>query len=234
MAKVNAKKLPNNSRRESSTVAPIRTIPEQGTKKKVVLRSENKAVASGKVRKPSFLSRIVGAFVGSDEMNEVGGYLLYDILIPATKKTFEELVNRGISMILYGEAKSTSRDDRTYVGYSGMFTGRDRDRYGRIPTRERTQRYSARDTSSHLQDRLNDITFVDGNEASDVLLNMEDFIAEFGSVSVGEFLEFAAVAHTSQYTDNNYGWDNLINTRVLSTRDGYYEIDFPRAKYIKR
>lgn len=234
MAKVNVNKAPNNSRRLGSDSAPINNVPEDKPAKAVV-RSPKKAVAAGRVRKPTFLSRIVSAFVGSEEVNEIGGYLLYDILIPATKKTFEELINRGISMVLYGEAGTNQRrEDRTYVSYSQMFTGRDRDRFGRIPSRERPQRYSARDTGSRLQDRLNDISFVDGQEATDVLLNMEEFLDEFGTVSVADFLEFAGLSHMIQYTDNNYGWDNLANTRVVTATDGYYEIDFPRAKFIRR
>lgn len=235
MTKVDTNKLPNNSRRLGANTAPVREVPEQGPKKKVVLRSQRQAVATtARVRKPTFLSRMVSAFIGSDEMSEVGGYLLYDILIPATKKTFEELVNRGISMILYGEARSAPKDDRTYVSYSSMFTGRDRDRFGRIPRRERQNRYSARDTSTDLQARLDDISFVDGDEAADVLLNMDEYLAEFGSVSVANFLEFAGLSHKIKYTDNSYGWDNLNNTHVVTAEDGYYEIDFPRAKYIRR
>lgn len=236
--KINIDSLPSNSHKskKNTRLRPdnVPVNPPKKAKTKTVIRDtkkEPKAIAQGRVRKPSFLSKVASAFIGED-LGDIGGYLMWDILIPAGKKTLEEVINRGISMILYGDGgHSTSRrgrDDRTIVSYSSFFS-RDRDRYGQIPDRDRrrTVGRSSHIRTSKMQDRLDAISFVDGGEASDILMNLEAFIEQYGCVSVADYLELADLSDYIQYTDNGWGWYDLSRAVVRTTRYGNYEIDFP-------
>jgi hypothetical protein len=84
-----------------------------------------------------------------------------------------------------------------------------------------------------MQDRLDAISFVDGGEASDILLNLEAFIDQYGCVSVADFLELADLSEYIQYTDNGWGWYDLSRAVVRTTRHGKYEIVFPAPQQLE-
>lgn len=181
-----------------------------------------------RVRKPSTLSRIVNAFVG-DSPSDIGAYIVEDVVVPATKSLIENMISTALNMFLYGEGGGNRRSQGRFgegrkpiVSYSSYFS-RGRDRYGRTDT---PRHRSANIQTRGVQDRLDGISFEDGGEASDILLNLMEAIDEFGCVSVATYLEFAELQNLIQHTDNGYGWYNLDRAKVVTTRHGY-EIDFP-------
>lgn len=174
-------------------------------------------VVTGKVRrkKKSELSKITEVFVAEDASN-VGSYLLFDVLVPAVKDAVVDIVQNGISMLMYGGAgkgrRSSSRSE--YVSYDKKY--RDQDRFSR------------REPSTRTSGRYNfdDIILDTRQEAENVLSSMDDIIETYGIVSVADFNDLVGIS--GYYTDNKYGWKNLRNAEVIRVRDGYM-LKLPKA-----
>jgi len=195
MAEIDKAKYPGNSHAEKQIV---RTDSDRKVTK----------VATGTVRKKSFLNKVGSMFFGSDTDN-VGSYILYDVLIPAAKNTLSEMVSSGIEMLLFGESRSTNtrRDKgKSYVSYNSIYRDRDRDR----------DRSDYRIRATH---RFDDIVIGSRAEAEDVLSSLVDLIDNYDAATVSDFYDL--VGMTSDFTDNKYGWRNLNRATVNRVRDGY-------------
>lgn len=160
-------------------------------------------------RKKTVGERFADAFLKSDG-ESVGEYILYDVLIPAAKDTFHDIIVGGLEMLFNGDAgtpknRRVTRDaDRTYVSYRSYYEDR-----SRRPSRETSRR----------RPRVDDILLESRQEADAVLGNMVDIINEFEVVSVADLYQMVGI-HT-EFTDNNFGWDNLNAAYVERTRGGY-------------
>ncbi len=176
-------------------------------------------IITGKVitRKKSLGKRFIEAFIGDDAGGSVGGYILYDVLVPAIKNTLSDMVKGGTEMLLFpGENRSGSRTSRdrgkSYVSYNS-YGGRDRDR-----DRDRDR---GRDRSSQNRARHNfdDIVIGSRGEAEEVLSNLVDLTVDYNQATVADLYELVGI--TGNFTDNKYGWTDLRSASVSRVRDGY-------------
>lgn len=195
---------------------PITDVP-QGKKKL-------KRVVHGRLlrKKRSLGKSLMQTFFGEDTKS-VGSYILWDVLIPAAKNTIQEMVGSGVEMLLFGEARGSRRRDRdrgrsSTVSYNSFYH-KDRERNESV----RDHRRYARPSSRYDFD---EIIFENGEEAADVLGNMEDLIRDYEQASVADFYELAGLPD-AQFTDEKWGWTDLARTRVRRVRNGYI-IDLPR------
>ena len=177
-------------------------------KEKEVTRKVTKAVV---VEKPKpLLIRMFG-----DNVSQVGTYILWDVLIPAAKSTFSEIISNGIEMILYGEPGIKRKDrlhrnrDRSYVSYNSMFDRSER------KSRQR-ERPSDRGRSRH---QFDDIIIESKPEAEEVLTVLVEAIEMYESCAVADLYE--AVGLPTDFTDHKWGWDNLSSAYVKRDRYGY-------------
>ena len=172
-------------------------------------------VATGKVKtkKKSGANKVADVFI-SEDISNVKDYIIYDVLLPAAKKTISEIVSNGIDMILYGETRSKSKSRGSKVPYSKYYEDRDED-YRRT-SRRRAVGYD-----------YEDVILESRREAEEVLNRMEDLIDTYGVVSVADLYDLVGIS--GNYTDNKYGWTNLRSARVERTRDGYL-IYLPKVK----
>lgn len=190
--------------------------PSNSNKEKAKKEQKNiEKVVTGEVKqkKKPLSKKFAEAFLNTDG-KDVGGYILYDVLIPAAKNTITDMVSNGIEMLLYGEAKGsrTRRDKgKSYVSYSSYY---DRDK-------RETRRPNNRATHN-----FDDIIIESRGEAEEVLSRLVDIVEEYGVASVADLYELVGLA--SSFTDNKYGWDNLGNAYVSRTRDGYI-VNLPRT-----
>lgn len=190
-------------------------------KVKAEAKMENKKVekvATGKVKtkKKSSANKFADVFI-SEDMGNVKDYILYDVLLPAAKKTISEIVSNGIDMILYGETKPKSKSRGTKVSYNRYYDDRDDD-------------YRRRDSSRRarvLGYDYEDVILESRTEAEEVLNRMEDLIDTYGVVSVADLYDLVGIS--GNYTDNKYGWTNLRTAGIERTRDGYL-IVLPKVK----
>ncbi len=201
--------------------------------KKEEVQEEPKAisrkVAAGRrvERKKTFFNDI---FKGT--LTAIGSYVLFDIVIPAGKRTLSDVVNNALDIFLYGEPNSRRHDrdrDRgrpvvSYTSYSDRDRGRDRDFRDRDRDRDRLYgRYIF-----HSDDVLLDTR----EEADDVVRGLYEMFDNYNSVSVSDFLELVGLPY--EHTDLNYGWTgNLRDAQVRRTREGYV-IELPTARPLPR
>lgn len=165
-------------------------------------------VVSGNVivKKTPWYKKAIAAFIGED-VDNVGDYILYDVLIPAFKDTLSDIVSGGIDMLLFGKARRTStRSKNGVIAYNEV--GKKRDRSHTIRSRR----------------SIDSVVIPSRAEAEEVMDRMTDLYETYGVVSAADFYDLVGV--TSEFTDNKYGWDNLASMRLRRVPDGYL-IDLP-------
>lgn len=190
------------------------TKPNEAFPSNSISKKSNKEVVpitKGNVikRQQPLISRIFG-----ENFRSVGSYVLWDVLIPAAKTTFLDIVNNGIEMAFWGEPdrRHIRRDkSRSYVSYNSIYSGRDR-------RPERT-------ASAKARSRFDDVVIDSRSEAEDVLSHLVDLIETYDIATVADF--YTVVGLNADWSDHKYGWDNLSKASVARVREGYI-IDLPR------
>jgi len=188
-------------------------------------RPKVESIVKGRVKsqKKTLGKRISNRLMGS-ESRGVGNYVLHDVLIPAAKAMFLDMVSGGVEMSLYGErqGRRTSRDRGTsYVSYDKASYRNDRDR----------DRDKGREVSRAARTRhdFDDIVLESRGEAEEVLSHLVDFCYDYGQATVADFYDLVGV--TSSFTDNKYGWTDLKGATVRSVRGGFL-INLPKTQQI--
>jgi len=191
-----------------------RSKEEKKISNKEEKRAEKIVTGIVKKRKKSGLSKFTEEFISEDAKN-VKSYVFGEVLMPALKKAISDIVTDGINIILYGESRggSNRRSQVDKVSYRNYY-----DRDYKI-NRESRPSYN----SGYSYD---DIILSTRGEAEDVLMSMEDLIDKYGLARVADFYDLVGV--TGNYTDNNFGWTNLVSATIIRVRDGYI-IKMPRA-----
>lgn len=202
--------LPDNSkaaRKEKQTTASASTEPiEEKRVEKIVHGTVKKK--ENKVRK------LTDIFIAEDVTN-VKDYILLDVIVPSVKKAIYDLIVGALDMSLYGGrgdgARRPTADKVSYRDYNSV---------SRRDTRQRT-------ASGYSYD---DIVLDTRGEAEAVLSRLDEIMDEYKIVRVADLYDLVGVS--GDYTDNNYGWTNIRNAKVVRVRDGY-KIDMPRALPIR-
>ena len=174
-------------------------------------------------KKRTVVDKFKDAFLGESE--NLGDYVLYDVLVPAFRDTISDM-GFGIIERLFGNGRSRHgrssnivRDrGRSYVSYNS--TSYDRRGGGRDDRREL-------DRNSRARHDFDNIIFTNKWEAEDVLAHLVDLTIEYDEATVMSFYELSNIE--SDYTDDKYGWTNLRDAYVDRTRDGYV-IVFPPTR----
>lgn len=168
-------------------------------------------------RKKSLGSKIKETFAG-DDARSVGMYLLFDVIIPASKNMLAEAASQGAERMLFGDSRgrirSGSGNRSGHTSYKSMHRS-DSDR-------DAPRSLSARARATH---DFEDIIINDRGEAEDVLDQLAELVAKFGMATVSDLYELVGI--TGDFTDAKYGWYELRTARVRRVRDGYL-IDLPR------
>lgn len=184
----------------------------------IVEERKLESVVSGETvaQKKSGWSKYSGSII-QESFSSLGTYLLEDWLIPACKKTIDDLFSNGIHYLLYGKsAEPRSGSLTSKISYSGFY--------------QKSGSSSQTLPSTSVLDYDN-IIFSNRGDAEAVLSAMDDIIDSYGVVSVGDLYELSNVAIPS-YTVNKYGWMNIRSAEVIRCRDGYM-LKMPRATVLK-
>jgi hypothetical protein len=168
-------------------------------------------------RKKPLGKRISEMFIGGDSRT-VGAYLLYDVLLPATKDTLADLMSQGVERMLFGEVQSTSRrpgrrgSGQNYVSYN-RYSG------SRPPWENR--REEPRKTSRAVQARpkFDEIIVQTRPEAEEVIQRMFDLIERYESATVADLYELVGIP--GEYTDDKWGWTELRGAGITRITRGY-------------
>ena len=171
---------------------------------------------TAKVRKNN-VRKLTDIFI-SEDVSNVKNYILLDVIVPAIKKTIYELIVGTLDMSLYGGRGGGKRPTADKVSY------RDYNDISRSDSRS----YDRTRTNSGYS--YDDIVLESRGEAEAVLSRMDEIMDEYNIVRVADLYDLVGV--TGNYTDNNYGWTNIRNAKIVRVRDGY-KIDMPRALPIR-
>lgn len=211
---ITEEEFPSNSNtKQKAPIREDRTVEKEVAFFEPPKKSRRPIKGKATLKKKSFIQTIASAFIGESTDN-VGGYILHEVLIPAAKNTIQEMVQSGIEMLLFGERQSRKPKDRgsTKISYGSYYKDRDdhRDR----------PRASYRDKFD-----LSEIYFKDHNDAEDVLSNLCDTLEEYEQVTVADFFDLAGIDGAT-WAHHKYGWTDLRRAYNTHTRGGW-QIVFP-------
>lgn len=154
----------------------------------------------------------------SDESGGVGSYIFNDVLIPALKDTFVDMVEGAINMAFYGDTRHRSRSRSSTISrgivnctpYDASFDRR------RLAPRGRA-RYE-----------MDNLRFDSRADADTLLDTLTEYLDQYGSVSVGDVFE--SIDIPTQANDFHYGWYELGGAHIRKSRDGGYVLEMPRLE----
>lgn len=171
------------------------------------------------IRKKSPMKRFTESFLGEGVTN-ISGYIVNDILIPATKNImsdsmgyfFDSLLD-GFESLLFGEPRS--RHLRREINRGGQPLIR----YDRISYKEPDRRESMHRRNRTRHDFDDICIFKTRNAAIEVRDLLLERIETYGFATVANLYDLLDM--TSNYTDEKYGWDNLSTSKIRPVREGY-------------
>lgn len=182
-------------------------------------------VAKGIKRKKSVGRRFVEAFTGED-IQSVGQYVFWDVLIPAAKSAILDAVSTGIERAMYGDNRPRSSSRRPgYTSYDRMSkptTTRYETSWKR-PEREISQRARA----SH---NFDEIILETRGEAEEVLEKLTNLIDRFDIASVSELYQLVGIS--GNYTDDKWGWATAAGMTYRRISQGYL-LDLPQPELLR-
>lgn len=204
---------------------PPNTIKDQRSREKPQpeARQKQAPVVEGTVikRRKGFL-RSARDFFKSEEFGAIGGYLVYDVALPAMRNLIFDIINNGSERVLYGVTGAAPRrvQDRgpghmNYVNYSRR-GGPDRvqDRRSLTPSARRTHDFGEIVLSSRV-------------EADEVISALASLIDRYGQASVLDLYELVNIEPS--FTDDKWGWTQMRTAAILPVRGGYL-LDLPRPE----
>jgi hypothetical protein len=176
-------------------------------------------IVHGRVKTKKNTGRgLLELFISEDAPN-VGEYILMDVLAPAIKKAFYDIIVNSLDITLWGSrgngGKRPTADKVSFRDYNGISKKDDRNY-----SRPSSSRYN-----------YEDIILETRGEAEAVLQRLDEIMETYEIVRVADLYDLVGV--TGEHTDNKYGWTDIRNAKVERVRDGY-RIVMPRALPINR
>lgn len=142
-----------------------------------------------------------------DDIDAVKTYIVMDVIVPKIKSTILGIIQDGAEAMMYGESGAPSSSKR---GYASKVS------YGKYYEQKNSGKPAPRQTSMY---DFEDVVIDNKGELLQVIDRLTELIDQFGAASVADLNELIGI--TGQYTDNDYGWTDVSNARVVHTRDGY-------------
>lgn len=166
-------------------------------------------------RKKNASQKLIDIFMPED-VSSVKSYIFQDVIIPKIKNVLHDIGSEAWDSFwgVTGRSKSSGASRISYRSYYE----------NKGPERDSTR------TQTRSGYGYDDIVLESRGEAEEVLTRMDELVDTYGVVSVADLYDLVGI--TCQYTDNNYGWTNIHNARVVRIRDGYV-IKMPKALPIK-
>lgn len=181
-----------------------------------------KPVVTGtaKVKKESAAKKVANTFLAESAEN-VGKYMLHDVVIPAVVDTVVDALTSGISMLFKGSPSSykARKDSNGRVNYTSY------SRSSNEPSK------GLREALSYDRDRygLLDIHFASRGDALEVRDCLIEVMDKYKVVSVSDYYELSGALDEIRYTDRKYGWYELGSLDISRDREGF-KIRLPRPE----
>lgn len=170
-------------------------------------------------RKKPLFTRMAESFKGED-VHSVGGYVLFDVALPALKTLIADMVSQGIDRLMFGE-----NAPRRSGGGRSQYTAYNRYSAAAAPARREEPRQISR--QARATHDFAEIVLENRGEAQEVLDRLTDLVDNYGDASVAALYEL--VGTTGSFTDDKWGWVDLRDAHVRPIRGGYL-LDLPRPQ----
>lgn len=183
-----------------------------------------KKVISGEVveRKRPLIKRITETLSG-DDAQSVGGYILFEVIIPAAKDMIIDAVTTGIQRLLNGDSyRGGRRSSQGYVPYNRI--------HGSAQTAGRAEGSRSISQRGRATHDFKEIVLSTRGEAEEVLDRLTDLINDYDVALVSDLYDLVGI--TGSFTDDKWGWTSLTGARVERVRDGYL-LNLPRTQSIE-
>lgn len=190
---------------------------EQSEEKKVI---EKVVVGEVVVQKKKFGRKAKEAVVAAD-FKSVGGYLFWDVLIPAVKTMIVDTATKGIERAIYGDRAIRTRNNVTRDSRMTIYP------YNQH-SNPLNQSSSVIDMTRRSIDRTGGSreTYIlySRDDADRVLDQMTEIIQTQGFATVATMKELMGLDFSPQ--DYKWGWKTLVGVRSHQVQQGWV-IDFP-------
>ena len=184
-------------------------------------------VVTGSVvrRKKALGRRFTDTFVAG-EVDSVGKYVIFEVIVPAIKDVLADVVSQGVEKLLFGEARSTSRRTGARPGAGHVSYNR----YSSSSAPWRTTR--AEETRPPIGSRsrirsIEDIVLKTRPEAEEVISQMFELVSKYDQVTVGDLYDM--LGEPSVFTDQKWGWTDIRGAGAQRVSGGYL-LDLPKPE----
>ena len=171
----------------------------------------------------------------ADDIRNIKDYIIYDVLIPATKNAISDAITNGIDIALFGKANARNNIYSNTIKrvpyntfgssiYSGSNTVTRRITSPNEQTQERRMpgyrnAYSVQDVLIPFSmDEPHNVTKAKATEA---LATLRMRLSRYGFVSVADFYETVLNEVPNDIMDHKWGWYDLSGACMQQARDGF-------------
>lgn len=172
--------------------------------------------------------RMSETFLGGDARS-VGGYIFWDVAVPAGKSIITDMVSEGIERLLFGESRPRGRRTSSIGGGGGSFVN-----YGKHSTsrtmNERDRREIVGRPTRHSHS-VDDVYLASRHEADEVLEAMYLLLEKYEIVTVADL--YRLLDEDASPVDARWGWASLQGSDVRRARGGDYQIILPAPDHIR-
>lgn len=203
----------------SNTQQPPAAAP---AKKKV------QKVVTGQVvqRKKPVGRRIKEFFFHGEDTKSVLSHVFHEVLVPAAKDAAYNAGDQALQRKLYGEFRAR-RGPVVPGGVFGNVTYNAYNRFagGGVPStlrpdpRAQVQQQMPLNRGRAQRRDIGELIFGSRAEATEVLDQMIAIIAQFQVVSLSDLWDM--IGHTGEFTDEKWGWSDLMGADIQRSGDGY-------------
>ena len=164
-----------------------------------------------RVKKESLGTKFKRIFL-SEDVDNVGSFILLDVLVPAIKDTFASIIENTVNVALFGSSRG-----RAYGQRSVSPQARANLYWNSSVGNPRPYANEPRPKSSN---NFREIIYDTQTDANRVLDSMIDLVSTYGVASISDLYSFSGLS-SDNFTNNDYGCTNLQGARVVRARDGY-------------
>ena len=181
-----------------------------------------KPIVTGKTKTKKNEGRnLMNIFISEDAAN-VKSYVFMDVLVPAIKKAFYDIIVGSVERVVYGEGGGNRSSSGSRVSYRSYYDNRN--------SRSSDSGRSAYESRTRFD--YDDVTFATRSDAIAVREELYAISREYGFARVLDLYDLAG--QTVDYTASNYGWFHLDNVDVIRLRNGDWTLKLPKAMPIDR
>lgn len=191
-------------------------VASSGREKKV-----EKVISGEAVKRQKPLGRKVAETFAGDDVQTVGNYILFDVVLPAAKAMISDAASQGVERLLFGDSV---RRPGTSAGRGAGHTSYNRMYQPGTARSTGNREISKRARANH---EFDEVILGTRGEAEEVLERLSDLVDEYDSATVSDLYDLVGI--TGSFTDDKWGWTDLRTAGVSRVREGYL-LSLPRTQ----